>query len=76
MKGVKSRPPETRTYNALAYGTVRRSRKGFAHAILLYQGEKNAWQVIDLWGPTDTVTDADVVDWPIVYTPEEEWGTG
>lgn len=64
--------------NGLPYGTVRRCpAPGFAHAILLDQGNREqAWEVIDLYSSTgDTYTDAQVADWPIVYTPmdDEEW---
>lgn len=63
--------------NELAYGTVRRSpAPGFAHAILLDQfTDPHCWQIIDLYGPMEIVTDEDVKDWEIVYTPvdDEEW---
>lgn len=62
--------------NRLPHGTVRRAPEGFAHAILLDQmGEDAKWHIIDLYGPMETETDADVVAWPIVYvpSPDEVW---
>lgn len=59
--------------NSLAYGTTRRAPAGFAHAILLDQGnDQRVWQVIDLYGPMELRTDAQVADWPVVYTPEDD----
>jgi hypothetical protein len=62
--------------NRLPHGTVKRSPEGFAHAILLDQnGQDLKWHIIDLWGPMQTETDADVATWPIVYVPapDEVW---
>lgn len=58
--------------NGLPFGTVRRSPGdgGFAHAILVDQGEdERTWEVIDLWGSFEMSTEDDVADWPIVYQP-------
>lgn len=63
--------------NGLPFGTVRRSpAPSFAHAILLDQfNDPHCWQVIDLYGPIETVTDEKVQHWTIVYQPadDEEW---
>lgn len=63
--------------NGLAYGTVRRSpAPSFAHAILLDQGGRpQTWELIDLYGSMEVLTDAEVEHWPIVYTPidDEQW---
>jgi hypothetical protein len=62
--------------NRLPHGTVKRSPEGFAHAILLDQnGQDLKWHIIDLYGPMETETDADVADWPVVYVPapDEVW---
>lgn len=61
--------------NGLPHGTVRRAPTGFAHAILLEQWDKDSWQVIDVYGPMDILSDEEVSHWPIVYTPvdDEEW---
>jgi len=63
--------------NGLPYGTVRRAlAPSFAHAILLDQGgHDKRWEVIDLYGSMEVLTDDEVKDWPIVYTPvdDEEW---
>lgn len=64
--------------NGLPYGTLRRAPgRSFAHALLLDQPDEKCWHLVDLYGPTqgDCVSDAEVADWPIVYTPieDEEW---
>ena len=65
--------------NGLTYGTIRRCPVPavLAYAILLEEGGRGqTWEVIDLYGTTtDVYTDAQVADWPIVYTPvdDEEW---
>lgn len=63
--------------NGLAYGTVRRQpAPSFAHAILLDQGgHEKTWELIDLYGSMEMLTDAEVAAWPIVYTPidDGEW---
>jgi hypothetical protein len=62
--------------NGLAYGTIRRApAPSFAHAILLDQPDNRVWQIIDLYGPMELVTDNEVKDWPVAYTPvdDEEW---
>lgn len=65
------------TRNQLPHGTVRRAPSpSFAHAILLDQaGREQQWQIIDLYGPMEVETDADVAGWPIVYVPasDEVW---
>lgn len=62
--------------NGYAYGTLRRAPRGFAHAILLDQGGADlTWEIIDLYGAMEVVTDEYVKDWPVVYEPvdDEEW---
>jgi hypothetical protein len=67
--------------NGLPYHTIKRDPRGFAHAILLVQDDDEpyfTWEIIDLYGSTPVyglLTDEDVKDWPVVYTPigEEEW---
>jgi hypothetical protein len=63
--------------NGLRYGVVRRElAPGFAHAILLDQGgHEKTWLLVDLYGSMEMLTDEDVADWPIVYTPalDAEW---
>lgn len=64
--------------NGLAYGTVRRApAPSFAHAILLDQFDRDSWHVVDLYGPISILGDAEVANWPIVYTPmdDEKWET-
>lgn len=63
--------------NGLPYGTTRRSpAPSFAHAILLDQfGLDKTWAIIDLYGCIETLSDEEVKDWEIVYTPldDKEW---
>ena len=57
--------------NGLPFGTTRRAPSpGFAHATLIDpDGDPRTWLVVDLYGPTDLVTDNDVATWPVVYQP-------
>lgn len=62
--------------NGLPYHTIKRNPRGFAHALLLDQGDnEQTWEVIDLYGSMEfldgLLTDEDVKDWPVVYTPME-----
>ena len=61
--------------NGLPHGTVRRAPEGFAHAILLNQFGGLKWHIVDLYGPMEAATDADVTTWPVVYVPapDEIW---
>lgn len=72
-------PVSLHPINGLPYGTLKRApAPSFAHALLLDQmGDSKCWQVMDLYGSLQAacVDDAEVEDWPIVYTPidDEEW---
>lgn len=62
-----------------SYGTLRRGpAPSFAHAIKIDQGgAADCWEIVDLYGigSSPLLTDEQVKDWPVVYTPmpDEEW---
>lgn len=65
--------------NGLPFGTIRRApAPSFTHAILLDQfTDSRCWQIIDVYGPMEIMTDEDVKGWKIVYTPmdDAEWAS-
>lgn len=63
--------------NGLKYGTIRRAPMGFAHAILLDQGDDpRTWEIVDLYGTMTGMdglsTDQEVAAWPVVYEPMDD----
>jgi hypothetical protein len=59
-------------------GTVRREIGGFGHWIKLEQPGEKCWLCIDAYGPMEDLgiplaTDEEVKDYPVVYTPEDDW---
>jgi len=56
--------------NGLPYGTIRRTRGGFAHAVLCQQrDDAPSWECVDLYGAMEMLSDEEIANWPVVYVP-------